>query len=794
MVWCISLPAIIISLLPYATALVEQTDVPDELTWNFYVAQKKTSMSNTPASAIQSWCTNVYKWQYDSIVHGGRNASTGTKQLVNYFSDQVHLYVRRTGHVKRQVAPSGPKRRRKEIRMLSEKELDLYIRAVRAAKANTTTAPNVYEALAEFHTGITSISAHGGCNFFGWHRVFLLMYENMLRDQGPEFAEVTIPYWDSRLEARMDQPTSTVLFTDRFFGSGSGEAHGGILGSGWTTSAGPLVRNIGTDGPPMTDEAIVNVTRMTRMREICGADSNIESDLEFHHNGIHRWVDGQMAMLQTSALDPAFWSHHTFIDFVWEAFRINSQRNGVNIETDYPTNPTTMGAAELHAPDAALGFAEMTVIDGLSNTFTSQIYEYDPPPTCTVQNPDCGSKYLKCVVFRDNAHCVSRTLAEVIQWENDQTRFTTVAPTAPIVPTQPPTICPNPSPPPPSTQEDKPYQNHYCLNGKSDIRQWVYIPVKIIYRRPPEYKSYGSYPIYNGKSSKTNDIYAPSAYSHVYQYLKNGEPAKYEKCVEGDKRISSVYIKSVGLNYDGTYKEYAIVDRRIAITVSTAYIAVKNPATESSLALLQATDSCGRVCRPVCKVPNSNIYRPCTGAVRLTSAFPRHYGTDFGNAVMDIWDFTADKSCPQFNTENILIAFYCDFQTDWFWPTKEPPMQQPIPPGHAIHKPGTVHGSGMGHNPQVGASSIPDNAVAVPGCDLGYGCTVSKPCAVLSQEGKDTGLCATLQYQCMNSCHMYAKCWYGKLYVQQCNRGMRYDPSSLKCVPGACDYSHSSKG
>nr|APC92582.1 Tyrp-1 [Sinohyriopsis cumingii] len=769
MSFCSFLSVVMISLLPYVRATVEQTNVPDELTWNFYVAQHKTSRLNTPSNAIQSWCTNVYKWQHDSIVHGGRNASTGTRELVHYLSDQVLQSVHHIGRVKRQVVSSGPKRRRKEIRMLTERELDLYFRAVRAAKANTTTAPNVYEALAEFHTGITSISAHGGCNFFGWHRVYLLMYENMLRAQGPEFAEVTIPYWDSRLEARMEQPTSTVLFTNRFLGTGSGEVSGGILGSGWQTSAGPLIRNIGTDGPPMTDEAIVNVTRMTRMSEICGADSAIESDLEFHHNGIHRWVDGQMAMLQTSPLDPAFWNHHTFVDYVWEAFRINSRRNGVNIETDYPANPTTMGAAELHAPDAALGFAEMTVIDGLSNTFTAEIYEYDPPPTCSVQNPDCGSKYLKCVIFSNNAHCVSRTLAEVLEWENNQVTRTTVAP----VTSPPPTACPHPPTTQLYTEHDKPYQNHYCLNGKSDIRQWVYIPVKIIYRRPPEYTSYGSYPIYNGKISKFYDIYAPNVYSNVYQHLKNGQPAKYEKCSEGDKRISSIYIKSVGLSYDGTYKEYAIVDRRIAITVSTAYIAVKNPAKESSLALLQATDSCGRACRPVCKVRNSNIYRPCSGAVRLTSAFPRHYGSDFGNAVMDVWDFTADKSCPQFNNASIFIAFNCDFQTDWFWPSKQPPVQQPVPPENVTRKP-------------------VDKATVVPGCDLGYGCVVNKPCAVLSEDGKDTALCPTLQYQCMNSCHMYARCWHGKLHVQQCNRGMRYDPSNLKCVPGVCDYSRSS--
>ena len=35
--------------------------------------------------------------------------------------------------------------------------------------------PNKYDALAEYHTGMTSVSAHGGCNFHGWHRMYILM-------------------------------------------------------------------------------------------------------------------------------------------------------------------------------------------------------------------------------------------------------------------------------------------------------------------------------------------------------------------------------------------------------------------------------------------------------------------------------------------------------------------------------------------------------------------------------------------------------------------------------------------
>ncbi|KAK3600228.1 hypothetical protein CHS0354_030259 [Potamilus streckersoni] len=191
-----------------------------------------------------------------------------------------------------QAVSSGQKRKRKEIRMLTGRELDVYFRAVRAAKANTDDDDDDKEKYLK-KTGLifrgsleTFFPSRQRLQTFTRHWQSFIPelhpsqltddatssavteYENMLRDQGPEYAEVTIPYWDSRLEARMEQPTNTVLFTDRFLGTGSGEATGGILGNGWPTSAGPLVRNIGTDGPPMTDEAIVNVTRMTKMSKI----------------------------------------------------------------------------------------------------------------------------------------------------------------------------------------------------------------------------------------------------------------------------------------------------------------------------------------------------------------------------------------------------------------------------------------------------------------------------------------------------------------------------------------------
>lgn len=510
-------------------------------------------------------------------------------------------------------------------------------------------------------------------------------FENALREEGPEFADVTVPYWDTVLEARMDDSINTALFSHYLMGTGQGEAKGGIMKDGWESSTGTITRNIGTDGPLPTEEMIANVTRHTRMMAICGEDSEIDDDWEFIHNGVHRWCDGQMAILSSAVYDPIFWITHAFTDLVWELFRDNQKLAGVDPESDYPVNPTTMGAHELHIPDAEMGFADLKVIDGLSEMFTTEWYKYAPRPNCDKKR-NCESKYLKCMPSKDETkrankqqECVARTVEEVEIWEEEQKK-----PKPCIAPVS--TNHTHKHHPP---KEIMPVQNTFCMNGQSDTGQWVYVPVKLILRRPPDYKSYGSYPVERGKINKVRgDIYSPSAYSNVARHLRNTEaPAIYKDCIEPETPTNTIYVKSVGLNYEGVYKEYAILDRRLAMNVATAYVAVRKPMsdTDVSVAILNAQDSCGRVCKPICKVPGSQIFRPCSGAVKITGGRPLQFGNSFGDAVLDVWDFDTDKNCPQLTTGNIIVSFYCDYSTEWVWPSvdplpRQPPAVTPLPP------------------------------------------------------------------------------------------------------------------
>ncbi|KAH3774105.1 hypothetical protein DPMN_175477 [Dreissena polymorpha] len=750
-------------LITYVHAVVETSDAPLHMAQCYGMFKKRTTLARTPASAIQHFCDNNYMWMKARELNINRGAPPSAKAYADHLFQGVrHEMVKhRAARKKRQV---GTPKLRKEIRMMSDDEINLLFQAINLAKKNTTIAPNKYDAMAEMHTGITSIAAHGGCNFHGWHRVYIYMFENSLREEGPQFADLTIPYWDSRLDYYMgDNPTTTALFSDRLLGSCTGEAKGGLMGTGWESSTGAITRNCGTDGPLLNDDMVNNITKHTRLEQICGESSEIDHDWEFHHNGIHRWIDGQMAILASAVYDPVFWFHHTFVDKVWEEFRNNQRAAGVDPETDYPTNPTTMGSHELQLPEAAMGFSDLRVIDGLSDIFTTEWFKYAPSPTCIDPSSGCGSKYLKCVQNTDKKvnqspfRCVARTLKEVEEYEAEINR-------------PKPQVC-DVIPPPVIIGEHQvlkpisPVQNTFCMNGKSDIGQWVYIPIKLILRRPPDYRSYGSYPVQGGKLQKTRgDIYSPSAYTNMNRYLRNRpeEPATYDACLESNDPTNTIYVKSVGLNYEGVYKEYAIMDKRLAITVATAYIAIRRPmtVTDSSVAMLHAQDSCGRVCKPVCKVPGTEIFRPCSGAIKVTGGRPLQFGNSFGDAVLGVFDFETEKDCPQMKSETIIMSFYCDYSTDWIWPSVDPvktPMVNPPSP------------------------------LAQPGCSLGHGCVVSKPCDQLKTctDGEVV--------QCLHSCHIYAACFQNKLMLYQCRRGERY-LQGRGCVSSRtnpCDYSTS---
>lgn len=57
--------------------------------------------------------------------------------------------------------------------------------------------------------------------------------------------------------------------------------------------------------------------------------------LEYSHDYVHYFVNGDMEDRSTSSNDPIFFTHHSFIDFIWEMWR-KRQQTPEQRENDYP--------------------------------------------------------------------------------------------------------------------------------------------------------------------------------------------------------------------------------------------------------------------------------------------------------------------------------------------------------------------------------------------------------------------------------------------------------------------------
>ncbi|GAB9470268.1 Mucin-like protein [Globisporangium polare] len=89
-------------------------------------------------------------------------------------------------------AACGAKRVRKPWSSLTADEQSTYLEAVGIAIKN-----GIVSDLAAMHIeDMGEAQAHHSCAFFTWHRRMLLAYEGYLRDLGPKYACVTIPYYD----------------------------------------------------------------------------------------------------------------------------------------------------------------------------------------------------------------------------------------------------------------------------------------------------------------------------------------------------------------------------------------------------------------------------------------------------------------------------------------------------------------------------------------------------------------------------------------------------------------------
>ncbi|XP_069112914.1 uncharacterized protein [Argopecten irradians] len=555
---------------------------------------------------------------------------------------------------------------RREIRSLSRREWVDFVNRINQLKRTPVGLSNRYDALADAHRMAVPI-AHNGPNFLGWHRLIIALLEQALG--------IAIPYWDCRLDFYMPRPTESIVWTDAFFGPGFGEVRSGPFAN-WVTPTGtPLIRNIGSAGSLINEDMVANVMSRVDINDVTEPSAG-PFTFERIHNAPHVWIDGQMASSETTAYDPVFFVLHAFIDYLWSLFRHRQRLAGINPATAYPDSPDPR-----QGPGAQMIPFNYRCIYGYSEFLERRVI-YARPPRC----PFCGG-YAQCLQGR----CVSIAVPGIARGPGQEiSRFTggqgiagpvfaspaSDAGTASIgtkfqtdfhdsrnnrakrhvqeVRKQHDLIASKDN-----SQINIPYQNTFELNGKSSIDLWAFVPVKIIFERPPQLR-FKSYPIQNGNVSRTHDMFMPSTDPDTNQR----QQALYKYCQVSGSGASKVYVQTDGIDYSGRYKDYAVVDERQAISSSMTYVGVKNPMDGTAEFYMNAYDSCGRVCRPQCL--SSKGYKPCSGAFRVTSSFPMMYGLTYDDAIKRNW-MNGGVLSTEMNSAEIPVVFICEVQKTWLW-------------------------------------------------------------------------------------------------------------------------------
>ncbi|MBE1161395.1 tyrosinase family protein [Dyella acidiphila] len=166
----------------------------------------------------------------------------------------------------------------------------VYVETIRKMRANTNASdPNSWFYWANVHQ---NFCPHGIAYFLAWHRGYLHLFEQKLREISRNNALI-VPYWDYYTDPKMPNEfldTSSPLY---IAGRRNNNVHASL-------SLDPFANNV------------INFPQ--------GMGNAFEPSVESRpHNAVHNIIGGVMANLQ-SPQDPIFWVHHANIDRLWAAW------------------------------------------------------------------------------------------------------------------------------------------------------------------------------------------------------------------------------------------------------------------------------------------------------------------------------------------------------------------------------------------------------------------------------------------------------------------------------------------
>ncbi|CAD6186007.1 unnamed protein product [Caenorhabditis auriculariae] len=299
---------------------------------------------------------------------------------------------------------------RKEYRMMTENERQRWHNALNTLKRN-----GEYDRISREHLSVgVGSGAHSGPGFLPWHREYLKRFEIALRMVDPT---VAIPYWDSVMDSYLPDPRDSIMFTDLFVGTT--DPYGNVVTGPfayWQTLEGrsTILRQLGFEGQLFNENQVNNIVNQNTIENTlaftapqpgCPYPNNYGA-IEYTHSNIHLWMGGDMKPPSTSANEPIFFMHHSFVDYLWELWRQLRQPRWLREQSYSADHPVCTNWQHFsYAPMRPFPYLQNR--DGLSNSYTDQMYRYAPRATCSAQNPNCGSPYLFCDT-RGYPHCVSK--------------------------------------------------------------------------------------------------------------------------------------------------------------------------------------------------------------------------------------------------------------------------------------------------------------------------------------------------------------------------------------------------
>jgi tyrosinase len=196
---------------------------------------------------------------------------------------------------------------RKSANAMSAVEIQNYRLAVyrtAAISAQNQADNRGYQWVAGIHGDPQGRCKHGLPAFALWHRPYIQLYEQILQDA---VAETFVPFWDWTVDRQIPQ-----IFLDATWNNpDTGQQEPNPLLTQPMNGGAPTSRQPGAPADLIPDADLV-------AQALLATDHDAFSpDLENAHNDVHMWVGGDMGSINSAAYDPLFWSHHSFVEYMF---------------------------------------------------------------------------------------------------------------------------------------------------------------------------------------------------------------------------------------------------------------------------------------------------------------------------------------------------------------------------------------------------------------------------------------------------------------------------------------------